>query len=159
MGRVREALFSIWGEAVDGARVLDLFAGSGVIALEAASRGADEVVAVEASPTAVRALHRTLERLAAQGEVRVVRGELPEALALLAAAERPFDLVFADPPYAWRHYETLLAAIRPLLADNGELALEHSTRVETPVEGGGLIRSVRRRYGETSLSLYRHPPA
>ena len=83
----------------------------------------------------------------------IIQGDCIEELKKLPSGS--VDLVFADPPYAWRHYETLLAAVRPLLADDGELALEHSTRVVTPQESGGLVRTARRRYGESTLSLFR----
>jgi len=159
-GRVREALFSIWGEAVDGARVLDLFAGSGAVALEAMSRGALEAVAVEGAPRVVAALAAAVRRVGQAGRVEVRRGTLPGALEPLAA-ERPgaFDLVFADPPYRWPDYRRLVAAAEPLLAPDGELAVEHASRHELPAEAGGLVRTDVRRYGESSLSLYRRGPA
>jgi len=159
-GRVREALFSIWGEAVDGARVLDLFAGSGAVALEAMSRGALEAVAVEGAPRVVAALAAAVRRVGQAGRVEVRRGTLPGALEPLAA-ERPgaFDLVFADPPYRWPDYRRLVAAAEPLLAPDGELAVEHASRHELPAEAGGLVRTDVRRYGESSLSFYRRGPA
>ena len=159
-GRVREALFSIWGEAIDGARVLDLFAGSGAVTLEAVSRGALEAVAVDGAPRVAAALEAGVRRVGETGRVEVRRATLPDALAALAA-ERPaaFDLVFADPPYRWPDYPRLVAAAAPLLAVGGELAVEHASRHELPAEAGGLVRTDVRRYGESALSFYRRAPA
>jgi 16S rRNA (guanine966-N2)-methyltransferase len=156
-GRVREALFSIWRERVDGGRVLDLFAGSGVVAIEAASRGALSVVAVEMAPRSVAVLEQNVRRTAMEGVVAVRRGTLPADLALLAA-EGPFDLVYADPPYRYPDYAELLAAVEPLLAADGEVAVEHTSRRELPAEVGDLVRVDVRRYGESALSFYRRGP-
>ena len=91
--RVREALFSILGP-VDGLRVLDLFAGSGALGIEALSRGAASATFVDSSSQAVAAVRRNLEALGVEGEVG-----RRDALRWLAGAEGPYDLVFADPPY------------------------------------------------------------
>ena len=73
-------------------------------------------------------------------------------------SEAPFDLVFADPPYAFTGYAALLAAAAPLLAADGEVVVEHSSRLELPLEAGPLVRTDVRRYGESSLSFYRRRP-
>jgi 16S rRNA (guanine966-N2)-methyltransferase len=157
-GRVREALFSIWREAVEGGRLLDLFAGSGAVALEAASRGALAVLALEKEARTAADLEEAVRRFGEEGVVTVRRAELPDPLEGLAAAGERFDLVFADPPYRYPDYGALLAAAAPLLATGGELALEHSTRRQPPEEVGGLVRVDQRRYGESSLSFYRRSP-
>jgi 16S rRNA (guanine(966)-N(2))-methyltransferase RsmD len=162
-GRVREALFSIWRDRVDGARFLDLFAGSGVVGLEAAGRGALSVLAVDDSPRTVRVLAANAARCG-EGVLEIRRLTLPDGLARLAASAEgagPFDLVFADPPYAFGAYEELLAGVAPLLARPGteaEVAVEHSTRRDLPLEAGGLVRVDVRRYGESSVSFYRLGP-
>ena len=159
-GRVREALFSIWHEPLAaGARVLDLFAGSGVVGLEAASRGALSVVCVEGSRRAFSMLQGNRDRLG-EALVEIRRYELPAGLAdLRARGEGPFDLVFADPPYRFSGYRGLLAAIEPLLAENGEVAIEHSARTPMAEEVGGLFRVDQRRYGESAVSFYRRGPS
>lgn len=159
-GRVREALFSIWQQRVDGGRLLDLFAGSGVVSLEAASRGAFSVVAVEMAPRSVAVLEQNVRRAGMEGVVEVHRGTLPDALSALATAG-PFDLVYADPPYRYPDYSELLAALVPLLAAAGEIAVEHSSRRELPAEvsGSALVRTDARRYGESALSFYRRGPS
>lgn len=165
-GRVREALFSIWGPEVRGSRFLDLYAGSGAVAVEAVSRGALTVVAVEGDGRAYRQLQANLRELELQGVVETHRGRLP---GCLEPRMDLFDLIFADPPYAQGDheggYETLLRTAALLLAPDGQLCVEHSARIELPVEleiaspGSQevkhLVRADFRRYGETGLSLYR----
>ena len=155
-GRVREALFSIWQEPLAaGARVLDLFAGSGAVGLEAAGRGALRVLCVDFDRRAFPVLQSNRDRLGeALVDLRLL--DLPAGLAGLAErGEGPFDLVFADPPYRFSGYTALLAAVAPLLAEDGELAVEHSARVTLPAETAGLVRVDERRYGESALSFYR----
>jgi 16S rRNA (guanine(966)-N(2))-methyltransferase RsmD len=149
-GRVREALFSIWGDRLENARVLDLFAGSGVVGLEALGRGALAVLFVDQGLQAVT----TLEANAAQvGEIVEVRKlPLPAGLSRLTGH---FDLVFADPPYAFKEYDALLAGLLPLLAPDAEVVVEHSSRSDLPIEAGRLVRTDVRRYGESALSFYR----
>ncbi|MFW6175907.1 MAG: RsmD family RNA methyltransferase, partial [Acidobacteriota bacterium] len=92
--------------------------------------------------------------------VELRRLELPGGLRELAASEAgAFDLVFADPPYRFAAYRELLERAAPLLAEHGEMAVEHSARVPVPEEARGLIRVDQRRYGESALSFYRRAPA
>lgn len=149
-GRVREALFSIWSDRLENARVLDLFAGSGVVGLEAVGRGALSAVAVDDNVRALKTLEENAARLGERMEIR--RLTLPAGLSHLNG---PFDLVFADPPYAFEPYGELLAGVAPLLAPDGEVVVEHSSRREMPLESGPLVRVEVRRYGESSLSFYR----
>ena len=149
-GRVREALFSIWGDRLDRARVLDLFSGSGVVGLEALSRGALAVLFVDDSLRAVKTLQENAAQLGEKIETRKL--SLPAGLARLSGS---YDLVFADPPYVFGDYETLLAGIVRLLAPDGEVVVEHSTHKELPIEIGSLVRTDVRRYGDSSLSFYR----
>lgn len=147
-GRVREALFSIWNDRLENARVLDLFAGSGVVGLEAVGRGALSALAVD---EATKILEANIALLKDKG-IKVRRLTLPAGLSRLTG---PFDLVFADPPYAFEPYGELLTGAALLLAEDGEVVVEHSTRREMPVEAGPLVRVDVRRYGESSLSFYR----
>lgn len=158
--RVRAALFSIWGERVVNAHLLDLFAGSGAVGLEAASRGALEVTLIEADPVVRRGLATNVDRTALAG-VRIVKAELPKGLVRIAeTGSRSFDLVFADPPYAFTAYPELLDLVVPLLHPAGELVVEHSCRTSLPREARGLVRVDERRYGESALAFYRlDPPA
>lgn len=152
--RVRAALFSIWADRLAGARFLDLFAGSGAVGLEAVSRGALAATFVEADRRVATLLARNLA-IAPVGSVLLRRGRLPDELASIAAGEDRFDLVFADPPYAFLDFGDLLAGCASVLAEDGEIALEHSARTPTPEEVDPLVRVDHRRYGESALSLYR----
>jgi 16S rRNA (guanine966-N2)-methyltransferase len=163
-GRVREALFSIWREPLEeGARFLDLFAGSGVVGLEAAGRGALRVLCVDWDRRSFPVLQSNRDRLG-ESLVELRTLELPSGLAQLSTGEgagegERFDLVFADPPYRFSGYAALLSAIAPLLADGGEVAVEHSARMAMPAEVEAepepLLRTDQRRYGESTLSFYR----
>ena len=155
-GRVREALFSMWSGRLEGARVLDLFAGSGAVGLEAAGRGALSVLCVDESVPAVKTLEANASRLGVKG-VEIRRLHLPPGLARLVS-DGPFDLVYADPPYNFGPYEELLAGVAPLLAADAEVAVEHASRRSLPVEVGGLTRVDTRRYGEGTVSFYRRGP-
>jgi 16S rRNA (guanine966-N2)-methyltransferase len=149
-GRVREALFSMWSDRIENARVLDLFAGSGVVGLEAVGRGVLSALAVDDDLQAIKILEGNASRLGEKIQVRCLT--LPAGLSRLTG---PFDLVFADPPYAFEPYGELLADVALLLAQDGEVVVEHSSRREMPLEAGPLVRVDVRRYGESSLSFYR----
>ena len=141
-GRAREALFDILQDSVAGIRVLDLFAGSGAIGLEALSRGASEVVFVESDRDA---LETNLVRLAArEGEVRVLAKDARAAATDLARAGERFDLVFADPPYG-RGNASLPRSIADLVAAGGRLVLQTDSD-ESPPEVRGLEVVSRRAY-------------
>jgi 16S rRNA (guanine966-N2)-methyltransferase len=154
-GRVREALFSIWSDRLAGARVLDLFAGSGVVGLEALGRGALSALAVDQGLPAVKTLEANAAKLG-EGLLEIRRLTLPEGLARLPTGA--FDLVYADPPYTFASYGELLEGAAPLLAQDGEIAVEHTSRRELAIEVGLLTRIDVRRYGESAISFYRRGP-
>jgi 16S rRNA (guanine(966)-N(2))-methyltransferase RsmD len=154
-GRVREALFSIWSDRLQGARVLDLFAGSGAVALEALGRGALSALAVDQGIQAVKTLEANAGKLG-EGLLEIRRLTLPEGLSRLQAGA--FDLIYADPPYNFGAYGELLDGAAPLLAQDAEIAVEHSSRREMPIEAGSLTRVDVRRYGESAISFYRRGP-
>lgn len=148
--RVKETLFAILGEAVPEARVLDLYAGSGAIGIEALSRGARSVDFVERSRTALAALRANLAatRLEAGAVVHVTE----VARFLEAGAGGPWDLAVLDPPYEQRDIVAPLSALVPRLAPGAMVVIKHFWRVEpAQVEGLALIR--QRRFGETMLTF------
>jgi 16S rRNA (guanine966-N2)-methyltransferase len=153
--RVREAAFSLIGP-VDGADVLDLFAGSGAMGLEALSRGAARAVFVESDRDACRAIERNLDRLRLTGATVICTDAL-RALAAEAAAGRRYDLVLLDPPYG--SFETMqrpLAAYLPaVLAEHGLVVVETGAKEEEP--GLPLALRTSRRYGSARLTLFEHP--
>ena len=154
--RVREALFSMLGP-IEGARVLDLYAGSGALGIEALSRGAASSVFVERDGRALAALRANLQALGLGGEAAQVRGG--EALAALAdARERgeTYDLLFIDPPYAKvpQLTEALSAAVPALLGAGGRVVLESDRRAPLAL---GLPTLRERRYGDTLITIHRQP--
>ncbi len=151
--RVREALFSHWGDRILRCRFLELCAGSGAVSLEALSRGANSALAVDRDRPAVKCIGENRDRLGAR-DLRVVRAELPECLARATAGEAPFDLVFIDPPYEARGLEMLLAGAAALIADGGEAVLEHTSRRRPPSVAGRLSLNGTRHYGDTALAFY-----
>ena len=149
--RVRENVFNLVGP-VDGARVLDLFAGSGALGIEALSRGASHATFVERDSDAVRALERNLDRLRLTG-ARVVRGDALSTLAREAAAGAKYDLVLVDPPYEMltEILPRLVRHLPPLLAADGLLVVETDARVEPELP---LPVRTSRRYGQTRVTLF-----
>lgn len=149
--RVREAAFNLIGPVEDMA-VLDLFAGSGAMGLEALSRGARSAVFVESDREAQRAIKRNLEKLGLKGAT-LVKTDARRALAAETAAGRRYDLVLVDPPY--RMFDSLqptLAAYLPaLLAEDGLLVVETDKRTEPELP---LPRRTSRAYGSARLTLF-----
>lgn len=148
--RVREALFSRLEhlDVVSGARVLDLYAGSGALGLEAASRGAVSVTLVESSREAAEVCRRNVATLALRG-VTVVAERAERFVQRQPAAL--WDLVLVDPPYdvAEPDLGTVLAGVAPAVADDGVLAVERSSRSPEPTWPAGWEGVERRAYGET----------
>ena len=148
--RVREALFSALGSRMDlaGARVLDLFAGSGALGLEALSRGAVHLTAVERHGRTLALAKANAESLGVADRAAFVRAD---AFAYVRDEPGPFDLVLADPPYALDTLAALPGALRPLLAPGGLLALEHDGRHDFASADG---HRQSRRYGGTVVSVF-----
>ena len=158
--RVREALFGILDSAgaLRGARVLDLYAGTGALALEALSRGAAQAVLVESAREALAAARGNVTSLGVEDRARVLAVDARDAVRRLAA-EAPFHVVLADPP--WALVDTgealrVLAGVArsPLLAGDAVVVLEHSSRTPPP-EIEGLTQSQARRYGDAALTFYK----
>ena len=148
--RVREAAFNLIGP-VDGARVLDLFAGSGAMGLEALSRGAASATFVESDHAACRAIADNLAKLRLTG----ARVACEDAVWALRRETRAYDLVLVDPPYeAWAALEPRLAELLPrVLAPDGLLVVETGSRTEPQLP---LTLRTSRRYGSARLTLFEH---
>jgi len=156
--RVREALFSILGELA-GASVLDLFAGTGALGIEALSRGAERAVFVERDRAALRALRANLGALGLAGPAAEVRaGDALGALALAHERRETYDLVFVDPPYrAARELGEPLSASLPSLLRPGARVVAESDR-RSPLALTGLNALTERRYADTMIAIYRNAP-
>ncbi len=151
--RVREALFSILGD-LGGLRVLDLFAGSGALGIEALSRGAASAAFVDSSVASVRTVRANLTALGIEAETH-----RRDALAFLreaSAGSRQYDLVLLDPPYreADALSAALAAALSPVLAPGARVASESDRRAPLPLPWP---LSTERRYGDTVIRIHSHP--
>lgn len=165
--RVREALFSALGTMglPQGARVLDLYAGSGAVGLEAASRGAAEVVLVERASAAAAICAKNADRIRAAAPA----GRAPQISVAAQAVRtwlstqgaRAFDVVFVDPPYELSDEDVAadLEALQPLLAEDAVVVVERSSRSPEPAWPAGLEPFRRKDYGETVLWWAEVPPA
>jgi 16S rRNA (guanine966-N2)-methyltransferase len=162
--RVKQTLFAILEPDLPGARVLDLFAGSGAGGIEALSRGASGAVFVERDAAAVRVIDRNLSQARLLELATVRRAEAIVYLRERAAADGPFDVVIVDPPYAdtetmGRTIGLLEAQAAALLTERAWVVVKHFWRTPPPPVSG-LLASVRsRRFGETTLSFYRRADA
>jgi 16S rRNA (guanine966-N2)-methyltransferase len=161
--KAREALFSILGRVVDGAKVLDLFAGTGALGLEAFSRGAASVVFVDVDRNALELIRRNISRLfinfSHRETLQVVADNLTGNLwqdNLLRFAPEGFDLIFADPPYGQGLALATLVTLdkSTLLAENGMLIIEERFNIALPEELPRLRQVDQRRYGEAGLRFY-----
>lgn len=155
--RVKEALFSIIGP-VDDARVLDLFAGSGALAIEALSRGAASATCVDDDRGAAEAIHANAAVLGIAGRLQVVRRGWRGALAQAAEAGEAFDLVLADPPYELLPViaDEMCEAIGGVVAPGAIVVIEHARGAIIPAGGSPGIaaeRETTRRYGDTEITV------
>lgn len=149
--RVREALFSILGVRVQGARVLDLFAGSGALGVEALSRGAESVVFVDDAAAAIKVIRGNLETLGADAEIR--RNDALRFLGAASAGGAQYDLIFLDPPYrlADRLANRLSEALPAVLAPGAVAVAESDRRAPLALD---LPLHDERRYGDTLIRFY-----
>ncbi len=152
--KIRGALFNMIGDEIVGARVLDLYAGTGALAIEALSRGAESAELVECDREALQLIAANLEHTRLAARATVNKQQVERALPVLT--ER-YDLVLADPPYADDGLISLLNEIaeRNLVRQQGLVAIEHSSRVALPDSVQNLHALKHRRHGDTTISLYR----
>lgn len=154
--KVREALFSIIQTHVPDARVLDLFAGSGALSLEALSRGAEAAVLIDSSRKAAAAIRRNIELCGAAEYAKLIPSEWQAAISLLKG--QSFSLVFLDPPYRLTdsYRDAADRLIREgLLSDDALIVMEHNREAVLPPLNPALELYSTRRYGDTCLSLVR----
>ena len=152
--RVKEALFSIIHFDIPGAKVLDLFGGTGQLGIEALSRGADSAVFVDAREDACKIIRENLKRTKLETQGRVVRSDY---LEYLRRSREKFDIILLDPPYAEVFLENALNCIAEIdiLQSGGIIVTERPLGKELLCEFEGLTRSKDYKYGNTLLTLYR----
>ncbi len=152
--RLRETLFNVLGSRVQGARVLDLCAGTGAVGIEALSRGAVHVTLVDADPRACRLAAANLAVCGLDEGYAIVRSTVEEAEARLTT---PFDIVFVDPPYDDPAFGRWVAAASALVAPDGLLVVEHARTRDCGAAAGRLARVRELRSGDSALSFYQWP--
>jgi 16S rRNA (guanine966-N2)-methyltransferase len=157
--RAREALFNILGTAVDNGDVLDLFAGTGAMGLEALSRGARSAVFVDSSQAALKAISRNLQLCGFVDRATVVRHDLAGQLVFLRELSplHGFTLIFSDPPYGYDRPAATLAALdsAAIMHEKGLLVYEYDARGKLPETCGRLQLVDSRRYGAAGFWFYR----
>lgn len=155
LDQVKEAVFNILFD-VEGLRVLDLFAGTGAMGIEALSRGAEFAVFVDKDKEAVKLICRNLEVCRFTAESKVLPLSVGKALKLLAEKGESFDLIFVDPPYQKGFIEKSLQKLQnsPLLKASTRILLEHHPKEPIP-ETEGLTLTDQRKYGQTRVSFLR----
>jgi 16S rRNA (guanine(966)-N(2))-methyltransferase RsmD len=153
--RVREAIFNILGAPEQDMWVLDLFAGSGALGLEALSRGAAGCLFVEQNPAALQVLRRNVAELGFESSSQIQRGDALRALK--RHLPHRFGWIFVDPPYRAGLYQPILELVErgQHLAEGGLLIVEHDRRHPPAQSTGCLIRTDHRQYGDTEVSFYR----
>jgi 16S rRNA (guanine(966)-N(2))-methyltransferase RsmD len=150
--KLRETLFNVLAPRIGGARVLDGYAGTGAVGIEALSRGAAHVTFVERDPRAAALIAANLEHCGVLDRYAIIR-------ARFAGTERPpdggpFDVIFLDPPYGAGELAAALAAAEPLVETGTLLVLEHAKRDAAPTETGALIRTRLLISGDSALAFY-----
>ncbi len=148
--RLRETLFNVLADSVVGARVLDGFAGTGAVGIEAISRGASHVTFLEQDPRALDLIGENLTRCGVMGGYTILRS----AVTVVGPAAMPaaFDVVFLDPPYAMAPDEAVAGVVAP----GGRLVIEHARRSIPAASLGGLALTRTLTSGDSALSFYRH---
>ena len=155
--RVKEALFNILPHDLSGTKVLDLFAGTGNVTIEALSRGAAAAILVDSSVESGKAIRENLGRLHLTDRTKVWIMPVTRALRFLARHGETFDLIFLDPPYDYKWIDRTLRIIagERLLRESGMLIAEHSIREKVEPRYDSLSLHDQRRYGSTLLSFFK----
>ncbi|MCP9470483.1 MAG: 16S rRNA (guanine(966)-N(2))-methyltransferase RsmD [Nitrospira sp.] len=155
--RVREALFSILGNRLPGCRFLDLYAGTGAVAIEALSRGASYATCVESDPSALKLLRQNVHDCVGGSSLTVYAQTVERFLSRPDLWEGEYDVVFADPPYPMVMELTSIfehSAIDRLFAQDSWFIIEHAAKTTLPTLLGSCVYLRGYRYGDTALSLY-----
>ncbi|MCL2559980.1 MAG: 16S rRNA (guanine(966)-N(2))-methyltransferase RsmD [Turicibacter sp.] len=153
--KVKENVFNIMGQFFTGGRVLDLFAGSGNLGIEALSRGMDEAVFIDMNPNAIRVIKENLTQLKIQDRTEVYRNDAFKALNVLAKKGAKFDLIFLDPPYGKVAITELLKVVveKNLLNDEGMIMCEYNAGQSVLFDGSYIKETRRESYGNIEILI------
>lgn len=156
--RIKENLFNIIAPFIEGAKVLDLFSGTGSLAIEAISRGAEKAVLVDRNPDCLKIIERNIKVTHFEDSTKVLNLDYIDALNKLSAGNDKFDLIFLDPPYSKGLIDASLKLLDKykLIVEDGLIVAEKDIEDNVP-ENVGLIKLVRKqKYGNTELCFYRY---
>jgi 16S rRNA (guanine966-N2)-methyltransferase len=156
--KVKEAVFSMIGPYFEGGAVLDLFAGTGGLGIEALSRGMESAVFVDMDPKSIDTIRANLKATNLEASAQVYRNEAGRALSALEKRGRVFDLVFLDPPYRLKHGDELMLSMaeKGMLQEDAIVVLEHESSYAYPEDIPGFYRLRQAVYGETTISIYQY---
>ncbi|OAB43374.1 16S rRNA (guanine(966)-N(2))-methyltransferase RsmD [Paenibacillus glacialis] len=156
--KVKEALFSMIGPYFDGGTVLDLFAGTGSLGIEALSRGMEHAIFIDMDPKSIETIRANLKATRLESQAEVFRNEAERAIKVLAKRDVQMDAVFLDPPYRMKNADDLLQQMheRSLLQDLATIVIEHDAKYEYPDEFGHFSCIRKALYGECGITIYRY---
>lgn len=154
--KVKEALFNILSNQIAGATLLDLYAGTGSIGIEALSRGAGNVIFIENNLRHLQYLKKNLALFSFEGKVEIFAIAASDFLKKSKKLHRSFDIIFVDPPYASNEVEKILPMLQEgdMITDQGMVIIEHFHKKALPEKEGNLFFLKKYKYGETVLSFY-----
>jgi 16S rRNA (guanine966-N2)-methyltransferase len=157
-GKLRETIFNILGPFLSGGAVLDLFAGTGSLGIEALSRGMDRAVFVEKTPRAINILQKNIVGCDLEGQTEIMGCPVSKGLSILRFRKDQFKTIFLDPPYQGNMVGKTLHEVSgaDILEKNGLVVVEHSFREAIEAAYGALKLDDRRHYGQTVISFFTH---
>jgi len=153
--KVREAIFDIIRDRIEGASFLDLYAGTGGVGIEALSRGAERVVFVESNGLRVKMINRLITEFGFRERARVIKGKAFDFIRRGSEKGHRYDIIFLDPPYHTEELTKILPLVGGILEDGGIVIAEHFSKTVLPDVAGRLNLVRDYRYGDTTLTLYR----
>lgn len=156
LGSVKESLFSIIAPYIEGARFLDLFSGTGNIALEALSRGAEKAIMIEQDQEALKIIIENINALGFENRCRAYKNDVVRAVEILGRKGEKFDIIFMDPPYKQELCKKSLKAIEKadILAEDGLIICEHHMLEDLEDEMYGFKKADCRKYGKKTMTFY-----
>jgi len=158
--KVKEAIFSMIGPFFDGGLVLDLFAGTGGLGIEAWSRGADKVISIDKEKISIDIIRSNVQAAGAQADFEIYRNDSARALKVLHKKQLAFDIIFLDPPYRMNDMDQWLHTMQELnlIATHAVIVIEHDSKVQYDEVIGNLKQQRHSQYGEAAVTIYRHQP-
>ncbi len=159
--KVKEAVFSMIGPYFEGGNVLDLFAGSGGLGIEALSRGMEKGIFIDLEPKSIEVIRANLKATKLESKAEVYRNEAGRALKLLAKRAYKFDVVFLDPPYRMKNADELMLAMQEndMFSEDAIVVVEYDADHEYEEKFGHFVQTRKTTYGDTAISVYHYSPS